>query len=269
MLRLKSLSLLLLCLFALIACKTEIKPEEKPEDDIAPIAEESVPPSSLEEPEEIIWGLYEGKLGLYESQVVLALEIQGEAVSGNYFYAKHQKTLSLEGTYDPSSGMVKATESYKGKTTGYLEFKLSHGEIEGRWMKQKDAQEKEDFTATLIDLSEEDYSAKHGRYKDVHKITLFSGEDDYEEEVTDVLTISEVGGGFFSFYYSVIGANAHIGSVEGFAKRKGDTGIFRDLESCELTFTFSGNTVEVHETGDCQYYRGARAYFEGVLSKVN
>jgi hypothetical protein len=218
--------------------------------------------------EETVWGVYEGYLGLYEQHVIMELFITGERVTGNYFYAKHQKLLELKGTFDSETNTITLEESYKGKPTGHLEFTASRGEIDGKWMKKKGAKEQENFKANLVAIDKDEFSSVRNRYEDTHEISIYNGTDEDIEEVTNVLTINKIGDKFFSFYYSVIGANAHIGSVEGFGEiGKDGLGVFSGEDNCVLEFTFSKNTVEVHET-DCQYYRGARAYFEGILTKV-
>lgn len=218
---------------------------------------------------ETVWAVYQGKLGLYDQQVIMELSITGNDVNGSYFYTKHQKSLELTGVFDSQTNMVQLTESYKGKTTGYLEFNLSRGEINGNWMKKKGHNEKEEFTAMLVNIDKDDYTLNHSRYKNEHQITMYGLEEDNIEQVTDVLNISKIGGGYFTFYYSVIGKNAHMGNIEGFGEIGEDNlGIFRDEETCELEFDFEKNTIEVHETGDCRTYRGYHAYFEGILTLV-
>lgn len=224
-----------------------------------------------ETPEEVIWGLYEGYLGIYEKHIVMELNISGDQVSGKYFYTKHQKSLDLKGNFNEATNVMSLTESYKGKVTGYLEFKLSRGIIEGKWMKKKGATESESFKASLINLNKNEFNLTQNRYEDEHTVLIYNGVDGEDEmEATDVLTINRIGKKYFSFYYSVVGGNAHLGSIEGFGTLdKAGNGLFKDEEACELKFTFSNNKAEVEETGDCQYYRGARAYFMGTLKKVN
>ena len=218
--------------------------------------------------EETVWGVYEGNLGFYEQHVIMELSITGEKVTGNYFYAKHQKPLELKGIFNSETNTIIATESYRGKTTGYLEFTISKGEIDGKWMKKKDAKEQEVFKANLVAIDKDEYTSVRNRYEETHEIMFYNGTDDDIEDVTNVLTINKIGDKFFSFYYSVIGANVHVGNVEGFGEiRKDGIGVFSGEDDCILEFTFSKNKVEVHET-NCQYYRGARAYFDGILTKV-
>ena len=266
-----SLHLLVLLVVIFSSCTSEPTSEEGTASEEHTVHEET-PKNLTEEPEnnvETVWGVYQGTLGVYDQHVVMQLSITGNEVQGSYFYSKHQKSLNLKGAYDAESGLMQVTESYKGKTTGYLEFTLSRGEIVGKWMKKEGAEDKEDFSARLIGVDKNEYEPVHEHYLNKHEISIYNVEEGDVEEVVDVLKINKIGGGYFSFYYSVIGTNAHLGNIEGFGEIGDDEiGIFRDDEACELEFTFSKNTVEVHETGDCQLYRGYRAYFGGILTKA-
>ncbi len=265
----------LLFLFFFLASSCGENPEGTEQETILP--EESVNTTVAEEREtapdedetEHIWALYSGKLGDYDQHMIMELVITGTEVSGSYFYTKHQKSLSLNGTYDPSTSKVKVTESYKGKNTGYIEFDLMNGELSGHWMKKAGATETQPFKAKLTGLDEADFNPVHSTYENPHQISMYNGDSDEIEEVKDVLKISRIGGKYFSFYYSVIGSNAHLGNIEGLAEiDENGTGIFRDEYDCVLEFILSEKNVEISETGDCQPYRGYRAYFGGTLKKV-
>lgn len=213
------------------------------------------------------WAIYSGHVGLYGKHVIIELAVYGDSVKGTYFYSKHQKPLTLIGTID-SKNHIKAKEMYKNKTTGYWEFNLSKGDIVGTWSKSESMIEPEGIIAKLCDIERQDYQPEFETYQDKHIITFYNGVDDDEEEVMDECKINWIDDKHFTFYYNVIRRNGHLGSIEGLAKIEEDgKGIFRDDESCELTFLFDHNTLEIAES-QCDYYHGANAYFDGVLQKV-
>jgi hypothetical protein len=213
--------------------------------------------------------VYEGTLGLYEQQIVMELVITGEKVSGSYFYAKHQKLIQLDGTFDPAKQRVQATESYKGKTTGYLDFYVEKGELTGKWMKKAGAKDQEDFSARMVSIAKEDYAPKFEEYDNPHEVMVYNGSEEGEEmmDANNVLKLTKIGKGYFTFYYSVVGANAHMGTVEGLGETQNGVGFFEGEEECRLEFKFGNKTVEVEEAQPCDYYRGARAYFDGKLTR--
>lgn len=265
-------STILFLAFLLAACS------ENPENDVSTSNDEAsteASPDELEESpeleesaEERAWGVYAGKLGLYEQEVVMELIISGDKVSGSYFYAKHQKALQLDGTYDKASQKFVVTESYKGKATGYMEFDLIKGELNGFWMKKAGSKEKEDFKATLLPVDEKEFKVVHSVYESKHEMTIYNATEEAEVEmVTDILKVSQLGKGLFAFYYSVIGGTGHLGSLDGLGETRNGKSTFQ-MDECELQFDFSSKNAEVHESGDCQYYRGARVYFEGSLKKI-
>ena len=224
-------------------------------------------PEGEESSDERVWGVYAGKLGLYGQEVAMELIITGNKVSGSYFYARHQKALQLDGTYNEASQKLQVTESYKGKATGYMEFTLLKGELNGFWMKKAGSTEKEDFQASLLPVDEKDYRVVHSVYENKHEMSFYNAEDSEVEMVSDVLKVSQLGKGLFTFYYSVVGGTGHLGSLDGLGETQNGKSTF-ELDECELQFVFNSTTAEVHETGDCQAFRGARAYFEGSLNKI-
>jgi len=265
------LGIILFFAFAIASCSetpdnTSPTPSDEPSTETVSETTEANETSD-ENTEERVWGVYAGKLGLYEQEVAMELIITGNKVSGSYFYAKHQKALELNGTYDDSSQKFKVTESYKGKTTGYMEFTLLKGELNGYWMKRAGSKEKEDFQATLLPVDEKDFKVVHSVYENEHEMSIYNAEDSEVETVTDVLKVSQLGKGLFTFYYSVVGGTGHLGNIDGLGETQNGKSTF-ELDECALQFVFNSKGAEVHETGDCQDYRGARAYFEGSLKKI-
>lgn len=265
-------SMILFLALALIGCS------ENPENTAPTSNDEDSAETSADEAEKIpvveetaaerIWGVYSGKLGLYQQEVVMELIISGNQVSGSYFYAKHQKTLQLDGTYDKNTQKFLVTESYKGNPTGYMEFTLTKGDLVGSWMKKAGSKEKEDFHAALLPIDEKNFKAVHSTYEYKHQMQVYNATEEADVEmVTDVLKVSQLGEGLFAFYYNVIGGTGHLGSMDGLGETRDGISIF-EVDDCALQFDFSAKAAVVKETGDCQYYRGARVYFEGSLKKV-
>ena len=218
-----------------------------------------------------IRGIYEGYIGLYEKHVVMDVTLVGDQVSGSYFYTKHQKPLSLEGTFDQASNAFKVIESYKGKETGYMEFTISKdGEIEGVWLIEDGAEEEEMVSLLKMNVAPEEYEPKFSRYEVTHDLMIFNGEENENFEATSELVINKIDHNHFSFYMHVIGGNAHVGSIEGlgiYNPTNKNTGKFYDGDLCGLDFIFNDNDVEVIED-NCGYYHGAHAYFSDTFFKV-
>lgn len=219
--------------------------------------------------EDTKWFIYEGVIGDYEKHVVVFLTIkESNEVTGNYYYSKHQKLLQLSGKYDPNSGKYNLTESYKGKTTGYLEFKNQNGNLNGEWKKSKSDAKLQTLRLTLLTKFQgKEPKIEFNSYQNTHEIAVYNGEGEDLVEVMDQLLISKINEQFYSFDYNVTGANAHTGSADGIIKMEDlKTGHFYGEDNCDLVFTFKKNEVEIVEN-DCQYYHGARAYLDNTLTK--
>ncbi|MGB0915330.1 MAG: hypothetical protein ACPGVI_04615 [Crocinitomicaceae bacterium] len=214
------------------------------------------------------WFLFEGRMGQYESNIVMELNIANGAVSGRYYYARHQKYLTLNGTID-KSGEVELTESYKGEKTGYLNFVLTE-DIKGTWKATPDSDDLQKFEANQITtVSKENYKPTFSAYEYDHITRIYNGPDlpSDDVDVTDRMTFNTISDSLAAFYYNVVGANGHLGSINGLAKNIDGIWTFKDDGECTLTIKFDGKQANINEE-DCGYYRGARAYFEGTLDQV-
>lgn len=269
------------CTFFLLlifnSCKTEVAEVpntnidtiEKPiSNQNEPITEESAP----ENPKlnNYKWLLISGNLGLYESTVMIDLKIQDGIVTGRYFYARHQKFLNLDGTID-KNGTIKLKESYKGKTTGYFNLSTQKSEWKGTWSAKKDFSDPQNFKGKIVEAIEEaSYTPKFERFKNDHTISVYNSEiqDGEQYDVTDDLMVNRISPTMITFYYHVTGVNGHIGSIEGVA-HKNDNGIwiFKGEDNCTLTLEISDKEAIIEED-QCQYYRGARAYFDNTMKRV-
>lgn len=217
------------------------------------------------------WMVYEGTIGMYESHVVAYLHYdESNAVSGVYYYSKHQKPLTLSGRYDPKSGTYSLTETYKGKTTGGMTFRNFNGNLKGSWRKSANTAEEQPMQLSFIEQTRIlEPQPRFERYENTHQIAIFyNGNDDEEETVTDVLRVTVISPALRSFEYNVTGPNAHMGQASGLINMQNDsTGVFYGEDNCELTFRFRKKQVIVEED-NCSYYHGARAYLDNVLGRV-
>jgi len=220
----------------------------------------------------IIWNVYQGNIGLYESHVVMEFAINGADVQGSYFYTKHQKTLTLKGNVDTLNNQIILEESYKGKTTGYIRFAMNNSELKGSWSKTKAFEEDENFSASkmnLIGIRRNNFSTEFNRFEYLHEISFFNGEEDELMETTDQLIINNINDQYISFHYDVTGKNAHLGNIEGIAKvDESGTWFYSDDEKCKLKFHLDDQSVRVEVIGDCSTYGGYHAHFGGKLNKV-
>lgn len=232
---------------------------KKISDEIAPKEEEEI---------ESTWFLIQGVMGIYSSNIVMELNIADGEVRGRYFYARHQKYLTLNGTID-KSGEVQLTESYKGKPTGYLNFVLAD-EIKGTWKATPDSDDIQKIEAAQItSISKENYKPTFSAYEYDHITSIYNGPDIPADDidVTDRLTFNTLSDSLATFYYGITGANGHTGSIGGVATKIDNMWVYKDGGECTLTIKFDGKHANINEE-DCGYYRGARAYFEGTLDQV-
>lgn len=224
--------------------------------------------------EDAIWSFYEGRMGNYEQQVVLEMGILGTEVTGRYFYARHQDFLALEGNYDSITKTFKLTESYRGKITGYIRFtQTEKGNLEGSWSKLEESQA-EPFRATKLDLTLDDVQldVDFERYDFRHEVLIYSGVSNESDikPVIDEIMISHLDEKYFSFHYSVVGGNGHLGSMDGIGIRTSvdSAEYLAPLKGCVLNFAFMNDSIVISEKEDCSSYRGMRAHFGNTLGKV-
>ena len=220
------------------------------------------------------WHFYEGVIGIYEQQVVIELGIMEKQVSGRYFYARHQKFLALTGTIDTLSNTLRLTESYNGKTTGYITCTMDeNGNLEGSWSKKQDMSDPQPFSVKELKelyLNErEQLNVFFNNFERKHVISVYNGISNVpsEEKVTDALRISHLNETYFVFDYSVIGGNAHLGNIEGIGTmQRRNRGLYTDsIHGCSLRFDFHTDSIVVSEEEDCSYYRGMRVHFGNTL----
>lgn len=264
----------------LTACQSESNQDDKLETDKTPIGqtdeqfiEDDIAVESLEPIEEELWIIYEGFIGDYEKHVVVSLSLaEDNSVKGSYFYDKHQKHLDLIGSYDPKSGNYRLSESYKNKPTGLLEFKNFNGELKGTWKKSaKDVEPQEIKLRLLYSAGNEKPVFEFSRYEMKHEITIYNGETEDIEKVTDQLKVATINKDFKSFSYAITRRNGHMGSADGIIRMDKNSakqvGHFYGESNCDLVFTFTDKNVDIIEN-DCEYYHGANAYMDGELTKV-
>jgi hypothetical protein len=221
------------------------------------------------------WVFYEGRVGTYEQQVVLELGITDSTVSGRYFYARHQKFLALEGTFDTLTKEIKLVESYRGKITGYINcVQKPDGSLEGSWSKLEEG-DKEPFSANPLELNlggKRLMKVRFEKYTRAHDILVYNGisNEPAIEKVVDEIVVSHINDSYFSYHYSVIGGNAHLGSMDGIAKSNDTkTANYQSQKTdCMLQFSFKKDSISIIEDGNCSYYRGMRAHFGNTLGII-
>jgi hypothetical protein len=200
---------------------------------------------------------------------VMYLEMPHAAATGHYFYTKQGKRINLSGSYDAGAGKYELDESVGGKTTGHFSVMLSEEAISGTWYAKPGATPL-NVEGRRLDVPYEPNGSIgkriSGRYTYAHTTQDMSTEDSPEEDVTDMMALRYIGGGYFSFYLSVIGANYHTGEVAGLAKMTDDNHAKTEIDDCALTFEFKPGMVNVDEE-DCGYYHGARASFDVELTR--
>lgn len=267
-------------LLVITSCQNEINQDEPSNDENKSLGQteellslKEVKPVPTEATENRNWLIYEGFIGLYEQHVVVSLSLSDDnTVTGTYFYDKHQKHLNLNGSYDPKSGNYNLTESYKNKQTGLLQFKNFNGELIGLWKKgSKDTEPQEIKLKLLYAAGNTQPKIEFSKYEMKHEITLYNGQTEDIEKVTDQLNVATINKEFKSFSYSITRRNGHMGSADGIIRMDKNSakqvGHFYGESNCDLAFTFTDKSVDIEEN-DCEYYHGANAYMDGSLSKV-
>ena len=200
---------------------------------------------------------------------VMYLEMPHAAATGHYFYTKQGKRIDLNGSYDAGAGTYELDETVGGKTTGHFSVMVSEEAISGTW-RAKPGAEPLNVEGRRLNVPYEPNGSIgkriSGRYSLSHEVQDMADENAPVETVKDIMAVRYIGGGYFSFYLSVIGANYHTGEVSGLAKMTDDNHAQTDMEDCVLKFAFQPGSVDVTEE-DCSDYHGARASFDVGLAK--
>lgn len=268
----RKLSFLLPLLFVL-ACS-------KPASESAAALDGSASPSSDAAAEEVGTpgdqpAVSEGESAIFAGEIeyipfVMHLTLADGHATGQYFYTKQGKPISVTGDLDPGEGTYALQEQVNGKTTGHFSVLITEEAMSGTWRAKLGQGEVLNVSAQRLNVPYEPNGAIgkriNGRYTTTHTTQDMSTEDSPEEEVTDLMAVRYIGGGYFSFYLSVVGANYHTGEVSGLAKMTDDTHAKTDKEDCALRFSFRENSVDITED-DCGYYHGARASFDVALAR--
>lgn len=220
----------------------------------------------------------EANIGLYQELAIMVLKEQGENedgtinITGYYFYVKHQKNLDLEGVKDPISGKYVLTESYKGETSGYMEF-IPGVEDESFWTPANDTRDEQELNAKKLlggDPYEMTLAINHETYQYEHELQIYNGTDWDTDTATDELKVTWINEEFMAFDLNVTRRNSHLGSVKGVAKVAGDKAEYvreGEWDACQLDFDLSNeNEISVDEI-DCSGWHGANATFDGTYTK--
>ncbi|MCH2225595.1 MAG: hypothetical protein MK066_12565 [Crocinitomicaceae bacterium] len=230
--------------------------------------------SELNSENTVIWSFYEATIGEYDQQIIIELATDGMNVSGRYFYAKHQRFLTLMGTFDTLNQYYHLTESYKGVPTGYLDFELTDDLcIQGNWMKDQDTSiARIPFMGKKLDLflnNREQMNVRFAEFEREHDILNHSlnGNSPIKESVLDEFKISLIDQKHFAFYFHTISDHAHLGTLQGIATLvEKDYAIFNATDdNCMLSFRFFEDSIVIEEEENCSNYRGANAIYNSTV----
>lgn len=230
--------------------------------------------------------IFSGPLGLYGNQIVMRFNQAGGKVGGSYFYAKHGKDLSLEGTVDPSTGHGKMVEQFDGKTTGYFDFKLNNGGMTGTWRATPESKT-QPFTLRRLRFSDHHFAAQASELEGFYCLTFetwiyVDGDDPADPPVMKTFTgwnwlrIRYVSGNTFAFYMYALGGNGHQGRIEGLAHMTATDraeftapNILPNEPPVKLGFEIEDDSITVTELQDCSSYRGVTVFFDSTLKRTD
>lgn len=265
-------------LLLIIACRPATSPDEGAEEAPVTAASEAtspevpsvLPAEATETPQS---RYFYGQIDEFGPFVHLELTETEGAVSGRYFYAKHQKMLTLEGHLD-TSGNYTLDEFHDGAMTGRWKFILDDNDaLVGEWVSLPAASKLLPLVASPVPPAsrEAQQAVEFASYAHRFETGMFNPTTQSNEvfEAVSLLKVGFLGAEGFLFWYDVIGVNGHTGNLEGFAyMTSADTAEFVEEEGCMLSFTFDWDkeTVSITEK-DCEAFRGARAFFQGELQK--
>lgn len=226
--------------------------------------------------EDITWNFFEATTGEYNQQIIIELATSETEVSGRYFYTKHQRFLTLIGTYDTLTQQYSLTESYKGEPTGYLDFQLTEDRcIQGNWRKEQDTSSMPiSFIGKELDLylnNRDQMDVRFSEYEREHNALTYvlSGNDPIEEEALDQFKLSTIDQKHFAFYFQSASDNAHYGTLQGIATMvEEDYAIFNaNNDDCLVSFRFYEDSVVIEEENDCSDYFLTNARYKAALIK--
>lgn len=256
----------------LIACESKsAKPSSEKVDPKLKVTKEKVEKTTRIETETAIknvdWNYYAGTVGLYDSDVLMELQITDSTVNGGYWYVKQGKRLSLKGKFDQKKQVYIISEYFQGMQSGTFELKKENSFLTGTWTSAKDGSEPENVALSiLIQDLKSPLQPKFEKYTFSHEIEVYNTEEADIEQVHDDLLCTRIGG-YLIFIYDVIGHNYHSGHLSGIAQFESDNrAVFSDGEDCDMQFKFGSENVDIVPEG-CDEYHGARAFFGGILKQ--
>ena len=255
-----------------VSCKQEATNHR---NETSTTTEQQESPESKGTPEETeeapkIFDYYAGTIGLYGEDVLVEIQRENLQLSGRYWYLKHGKQIVLKGDASVKSGEWQLTESVNKVVTGYMTLQAEGDRLTGQWYAPGRKSDVQTVDLKKVHSSEKDrFEPSFETYTLSKAITIYNGESDDEETASDDIRLVRIGS-YVLFQYFVIGSNAHTGHINGLAKFESENkAIFQGEEACQLSLHFDGKEITILEDEDCSYYRGARAYFEGTLTKAD
>lgn len=228
--------------------------------------------------------VYKGKIGDYGVEVFFEScdPISGELI-GKYRYEGKQSFLSLSGELTPP--VIYMEEYFKEDTTGYWYIEIFGDSIKGLWIGNNNAAavnlsySSGDRSAlrmkTEIDYNNEVNASLTGDYEvNIFFINdMWLSEDNLFPEIGyngGLLTVKEKEDGNIDFVVEVVcGPTYHIAFANGLAIKSSNKYIYKNEDSCSITFSFKDKKVAVESNSSIDCGFGARAYLSHEFIKVS
>ncbi|MBP7867719.1 MAG: hypothetical protein KA419_17445 [Acidobacteria bacterium] len=195
-----------------------------------------------------------GTLGT-KSEFHMALQRDGDRVTGTYFYVKYKSPIPVRGTW--SGPVLKLEETgADGKVAGRFEGRVdAAGRVEGTWTRA-DGAKSFPFRAEPLGIGNVG-SPWNGDW------TRTAGG---EWESAD-LKITVTSDNAFSFELMAF-SGSHSGEASGGARIEGRKAVWTEAETgCRMVFTLEGDTIRLEASDACSSLAGMGVVFDGTYRK--
>jgi hypothetical protein len=190
-------------------------------------------------------------------------------------YLSSKKIIDMDARY-PAVGQFELTEKINGKPTGVWKIATDEEDVfKGTWtapdgtkkMPISLAMSPEDFDNFL---PAEEVKTGYYVYKDINEDE--ETKEEFPITFSEELYVKNMSGSsiYFDLYIQGPPPGVHVGMLSGMANKVGKNYIYKNDEGCEITMSFSGNTVTMGQKGadvDCGF--GANIGAFGTLKKSN
>ncbi len=190
-------------------------------------------------------------------------------------YLSSKKIIDMDAVY-PSVGHFELTEKINGKATGVWKIAADEEDVlSGTWT----APDGTHKMPVSLAMSPEDFDSflpagevRTGYYKYIDKNEDEETKEEFPINFSEELYVKNMSGSsiLIDLYIQGPPPGAHVGMLNGIAHKVGQNYIYKNDEGCEITLTFSGNTVGLSQKGadvDCGF--GANIGAFGTLKKSN